>query len=98
VTTRLRCGEIFSDHFIEHLSLGATAKKIFNIGLYLELGRNLAAYVFGPPCIPVNHMLLLHVPVAYIQACLTCVYANRSVVFADRARSEACGNCKKIFR
>jgi len=52
VATQLRCGGIFSKHFITNFPQNAPLKKFWqSVNIWQRYGQNFVAYFFGPPCI-----------------------------------------------
>ena len=51
VATQLRCGGMFSNHFIANFQQNAPMKKFWqSVNICQRYGQNFVAYFFGPPC------------------------------------------------
>jgi len=52
VVTQLRCGGMFSNHFMTNFPQNAPVKKFWRlVNIWQRYGQNFVAYFFGPPCI-----------------------------------------------
>jgi len=52
VTTQLRCGDMFNNHFITNFPQNAAVKKKLEIGQYLaKIWTQVCGFLFEPPCI-----------------------------------------------
>jgi len=52
VVTQLRCGDMFSNHFMTNFPQNALVKKFWQlVNIWQKIWTKLVAYFFGPPCI-----------------------------------------------
>jgi len=51
VVTQLRCGGMFSNHFMTNFPQNAPVKKFWqSVNIWQRYGQNFVACFFGPPC------------------------------------------------